>query len=299
MASELNMNRLNLPNMVDRQLKEVSLPVETYFSPNILTGKRKVLEERPLKTEISTSFNSIVASVHNKLRNRKVRRVEKPAIIEEKSTNEMPAETSPQNPANVKSEMVETKADPKVNSTKPTIPFKATSIPQIKAARAQKQQQRMRRAIHNYQDYNDPASHRRLLEVQKQKRILEEMLLENERMDRDRQAMALEIQALREYMNDLGHKLDSYSKRLSTKPITRCEPLLKPKLNLKPQPWNSLSSRKILSPIRKAHVPQSILKTTNSTPKSTNQAKNTASSPVRHNRSPIRNSPSPARNTKR
>uniref|UniRef100_A0A0K8V8M4 Uncharacterized protein n=1 Tax=Bactrocera latifrons TaxID=174628 RepID=A0A0K8V8M4_BACLA len=231
---------------------------------------------------------------------RKVRRLEKPAIIEEKSTNETPAEASPQNQnTNVKSEMVETKPDSKVNSTKPTIPFKATSIPQIKAARAQKQQQRMRRAIHNYQDYNDPASHRRLLEVQKQKRILEEMLLENQRMDRDRQAMALEIQALREYMNDLGHKLDSYSKRLSTKPIMRCEPLLKSKLNLKPQPWNSVTSRKILSPIRKAHVPQSILKTTNSTPKSANQTINTASSPVRHNRSPTHNSPSPVRNTKR
>lgn len=230
---------------------------------------------------------------------RKVRRVEKPAIIEEKSTNETPAETSPQNPLNVKLEMVETKADPKVNSTKPTIQLKATSIPQIKAARAQKQQQRMRRAIHNYQDYNDPVSHRRLLEVQKQKRILEEMLLENERMDRDRQAMALEIQALREYMNDLGHKLDNYSKRLSPKPIMRSEPLLKPKLNLKPQPWNGLNSKKILSPARKVHVPQSILKITNSTPKPTNQTINTASSPVRHNRSPTRNSSSPSRNTKR
>lgn len=68
MTSEVNTNRLNLPNMVDRQLKEVTLPVETYFRPNILMGKRKVLDERPCKAEISTSFNSIVASVHHKLR---------------------------------------------------------------------------------------------------------------------------------------------------------------------------------------------------------------------------------------
>lgn len=238
-------------------------------------------------------------NLHTNFLDRKVRRVEKPAIIEEKLTNEKPAENSTQILLNVKSEMVETKADPKVNTMKATIPLKATSIPQIKAACAQKQQQRMRRAIHNYQDYNDPVNYRRLLEVRKQKKILEEMLMENERMDRDRQSMALEIQALREYMNDLGHKLDNYSKRLSTKSSMRSEPLLKPKLNLKPLSWNGLNSRKVLNPIRKVHVPQSILKTTNSTPKSINQTINTASSPVRNNRSPIRNSSSPSRITKR
>uniref|UniRef100_A0A0A1XH25 Nesprin-1 n=1 Tax=Zeugodacus cucurbitae TaxID=28588 RepID=A0A0A1XH25_ZEUCU len=299
MTSEINTNRLNLPNMVDRQLKEVSLPVETYFSPNILAGKRKVPEEKPFKAEISASFNDIVASVHHKLRNRKARKVEKPEISEEKLPNETPAEKPPENLSNVKSEMVETKADPKASLPKAPTPLKATSIPQIKAARAQKQQQRMRRTVHNFADCNDPISYRRLLEVQKQKRILEEMLIENERMDRDRQSMALEIQALREYMNDLGHKLDSYSKRLSTKSIIRNDPMLKPKLSLKPQPLNGVNCKKALSPIRKVHAPQSILKNTNSTSKSTNQTINTAKSPVRNNRSPIRNSVSPSRITKR
>ncbi|CAD6999762.1 unnamed protein product [Ceratitis capitata] len=274
MTPGLNINRLNLPNMVDRQLNEASIP-ETYFRPVVIGGKRKALEEKPpMATEMGASFDSIVATVHTKLR-----------------------KTSPKlHTACV--ETPETNMELKDYMQKSTLPLKAASIPQIKAVRAQKQQQRMRRSMPHYADYNDPISQKRFLEVREQKRILEDMLAQHQRLQHDRQSIAMEIQAMREHLSDIRHKLDISLKRLTTKPIVRSEVLLKPKVFFRPQQCNRPNLRKSPSPPNKPPTLPSILKSPNLAAKPLIPPAKPAVSPVRTNKSPARKPRSPSRNVK-
>uniref|UniRef100_W8B6P0 Uncharacterized protein n=2 Tax=Ceratitis capitata TaxID=7213 RepID=W8B6P0_CERCA len=301
MTPGLNINRLNLPNMVDRQLNEASIP-ETYFRPVVIGGKRKALEEKPpMATEMGASFDSIVATVHTKLRNKSVRKTHEHAanpVEKNKVLTETPTETSPKLHT-VCVETPETNLELKDYMQKSTLPLKAASIPQIKAVRAQKQQQRMRRSMPHYADYNDPISQKRFLEVREQKRILEDMLAQHQRLQHDRQSIAMEIQAMREHLSDIRHKLDISLKRLTTKPIVRSEVLLKPKVFFRPQQCNRPNLRKSPSPPNKPPTLPSILKSPNLAAKPLIPPAKPAVSPVRTNKSPARKPRSPSRNVKR
>ncbi|XP_054744697.1 uncharacterized protein LOC129249093 isoform X1 [Anastrepha obliqua] len=293
MTTDFNLNRLNLPNMVGRQLNGVSLPVNRYFSPLVISDKRKALEHKqPMHMAMSTSVTDIVAAVHNNLRST----TEQPKIAEEKPklVKETVAEFSIENLP-----VVETKNDAKSNIKKLRFPLNETSIPQIKAARANKQQQRMRRSILKPSDYDDLVSQRRILEVREQKRILEDMLIQHQRLQRDRQSIEMEIQAMREHLSDLRNKLDVSLKKLTTKPIGYNQVLLKPKMVSRPQKFNPMYSRKLPMVPAKPPALHSILKVSNAMPKSTNQVGKPAKSPAPKRRSPTRKSPIFSKNTKR
>ncbi|XP_036329756.1 uncharacterized protein LOC118741889 [Rhagoletis pomonella] len=286
--------------MVGRQLEGVPAAVGTYFSPLVIAGKPKMVEEKPrTRSEMSTSFNSIVATVHNKLRNQKIRKLKQPKIPE-LQTEELSsgvAETSAKNPTIVKPEQVEATPDAKTISPKLTSSLKATSIPQIKALRAHKQQQRMRPNVLKITDYNDPVSQKRILEVRAQKRILEDMLMHNQRLQRDQHAIAMEVQAMREHVRDLGNKLDISLRRLTERPIANSNNLGKSKMFPRPQKFDPMPLRKSVILPTKTTAPQSILKTSYLPTKSANPAAQKAYSLTRNGSSPTRNAASPTRNT--
>ncbi|XP_067626125.1 rab-3-interacting molecule unc-10-like isoform X1 [Eurosta solidaginis] len=308
MALQTNTNRLNFPNMVNRQINVNMQPIsETYFNPLVITGKRKPLEERESKrAEISTSFNNIIASVHNKLRSTqqvylKARNLDEaksaPEELRDQQTELESPKTLPNQIDNSKSHeanVVKTRAKANIQKPPASRSLKRVSIPQIKANRASKQLQSMRRIIPQIQNYEDPLHQKRIIEVRQQKQILEDMLKQHQRLQRDRQSIAIEIQLMREHLNDIRHKLDLSFKRLTTKPIACSEVLAKP--NIGSQQWRGSFTRKPpLATAPKLPASHSILKVTKdksaiSTTKSINKKLKSASSSAVQN-GPRQNSP--------
>lgn len=81
-------------------------------------------------------------------------------------------------------------------------------ISRMKARINQQSQQLMRRG---YSDLNPQtfSNQRRIREVMLQKNVLENMLLQHKRLQRDRQTIALDIQRMRQDLDKIKNKLDT------------------------------------------------------------------------------------------
>lgn len=209
-------NRLNLPSMVKRHIGSNAIKAEAFFDALVIAGSSNNQEPKDEQieiTDVEPSVNSIVAMVHkdlNEVRMAKARaRISPDVTIYTSSMPQKPIATLKPPSYNMDTSIVYPRREPNFKADLPN-----KSISKLKAKWQAKHQQRLRRSIASPNEPNDFENQKRLQEVQRQRHILEEILEEHEKIQRDRNSITREIRTMKDYLSEIRCKLDTSLKKL-------------------------------------------------------------------------------------
>ncbi|XP_062121166.1 uncharacterized protein LOC133835233 [Drosophila sulfurigaster albostrigata] len=171
-------------------------------------GKSEAYKYLVEKGNVGTRVNSMISSIHQHMK------------ITAPPRKSVPAVPAPIAQIPVEASISKTSAAKKMRRIKggggtAVASNKAMPLSRMKARINQQSQQIMRRG---YVDLNPTnyTNQRRIREVLVQKTVLENMLLQHKRLQRDRQTIALDIQRMRQDLDKIKNKLDTSMEALKS-----------------------------------------------------------------------------------
>ncbi|XP_030384473.1 uncharacterized protein LOC115631779 [Scaptodrosophila lebanonensis] len=161
--------------------------------------------------DVKSTFDKIVANIHSNMKATHPPRKSVPAIPE--PIAQIPAPLLPQPDKSKNGRRIKGGANSRGVITASNNAF--LSIPAIKATIEHKTQKMMRRGLTEINPKNF-TNQKRIREVLQQKSVLETMLMQHKRLQRDRQIIALDIKRMRQDLDRIRNKLDTSLQSLNS-----------------------------------------------------------------------------------
>ncbi|KAH8391863.1 hypothetical protein KR215_006205, partial [Drosophila sulfurigaster] len=188
-------------------------------------GKSEAYKYLVEKGNVGTRVNSMISSIHQHMKSKqRSNTIKHPFkflfVVTAPPRKSVPAVPAPIAQIPVEASISKTSAARKMRRIKggggtAVASNKAMPLSRMKARINQQSQQIMRRG---YVDLNPTnyTNQRRIREVLVQKTVLENMLLQHKRLQRDRQTIALDIQRMRQDLDKIKNKLDTSMEALKS-----------------------------------------------------------------------------------